>query len=126
MARVLVVDDRPSIVEVLKMLLELKGFAVTTCCDGAEVLNQVRDHRPDVIVLDLILPGKNGLAIMKELKADPNLADIPVIAMTARNEKAAEAELYAYACIMKPFDIHEVAKLVHSAVMDKNLAGTAN
>ncbi len=125
MARVLVVDDRPSIVEVLKMLLEIKGFVVTTCCDGAEVLDHVRNHRPDVIVLDLILPGKNGLAIMKELKADPVLADIPVIAMTARNEKAAEAELYAYSCVMKPFDIHELAQLVQSAVADKKTIGTA-
>lgn len=126
MSKVLIVDDRPSILDVLKMFLELQGYAVITCGEGSTVVDLVRQEHPDVIMLDLILPGKSGIKILEELKTDPELAKIPVIAMTARNEKAVEAAPQAFACIMKPFDITDVLTLIKRALEDRNQAATAN
>ena len=116
MPSILVVDDRSSILDVLKMFLELQGHIVSTCGNGEEVLDLVRNEKPDVILLDLILPGKSGSEIIQELQADPELTGIPVIAMTARNEIANEVAALAFACIMKPFDINDVQLLIEKAL----------
>ncbi len=120
MPSVLVVDDRSSILDVLKMFLELQGYTVSTCGNGEEVLGLVRNQMPDVILLDLILPGKSGSEIIQELQTDPELTEIPVIAMTARNEIANEVATRVFACIMKPFDINDVQVLIEKALEARN------
>jgi len=81
--RVLVVDDEPDFVAVVKRNLEEEGFEVDEAYDGDEGLKRVRANPPDAIVLDVMMPEKDGYAVCAELKADPQYADIPVVLLTA-------------------------------------------
>jgi two-component system alkaline phosphatase synthesis response regulator PhoP len=81
--RVLVVDDEPDFVAVVKRNLEEAGFLVEEAYDGNTGLDKVRDHPPDAIVLDVMMPDKDGYAVCAELKATEKYADIPIILLTA-------------------------------------------
>jgi DNA-binding response OmpR family regulator len=79
--RVLVVDDEVHVQRLLRMYLERAGFTVDTCGDGAEALRRVRACRPDLVILDLMLPGVDGLEVCRQLREE---GDLPVIMLTAR------------------------------------------
>jgi two-component system alkaline phosphatase synthesis response regulator PhoP len=81
--RVLVVDDEADFVAVVKRNLEREGFEVDEAYDGEEGLKRVRANPPDAIVLDVMMPGKDGYAVCAELKADERYASIPVVLLTA-------------------------------------------
>ena len=80
---VLIVDDDPDLVETVGMLLEAKGFEVGKAYDGIEGEEAIKKRRPDVLILDVMMPRKNGYQLCKELKADKSTRDIPVILLTA-------------------------------------------
>lgn len=82
--RVLVVDDEPEIRELCRVNLESEGFEVLEAADGAEALQVVRDHLPDVVFLDLMMPGIDGWDVLHALKEDDRTARIPVILLTAK------------------------------------------
>jgi two-component system alkaline phosphatase synthesis response regulator PhoP len=81
--RVLVVDDDPDFVDAVKSVIEDGGFEVDVAYDGQEGLSKVAQSRPDVIILDVMMPVMNGHEACKKLKADPATAEIPVILLTA-------------------------------------------
>src|ERR1051326_1213533 len=81
---ILVVDDVPDNLEILQLRLESQGYAVITAGDGEEAVAAVRDKLPDLILLDIQMPKLDGVAALKELKADASLPFIPVILVTAR------------------------------------------
>jgi DNA-binding response OmpR family regulator len=83
-ATILVVDDDPVILQLLTVNFEMEGFAVITATDGEEGLRRTRDDKPDVVISDVMMPRKSGLELVAELKADPDLARIPVLLLTAR------------------------------------------
>jgi len=83
MAKILIVDDDPDLVEAVSIILESKGYEVAAAYDGEEGLQKVKTERPDLIVLDVMMPGKDGYAVCKELKGDPACASIPVLLLTA-------------------------------------------
>jgi adenylate cyclase len=83
-ARILVVDDVPDNVEILQMRLESQGYEVVTAGDGYEALEKIRELRPDLILLDIMMPKMDGIEAVKQIKADPSLPFIPVILVTAR------------------------------------------
>ncbi len=112
---VLVVDDRPSIVEVLRLFLQMKGYATKEAYDGRTALETVRREPPDLVLLDLILPEQTGYDVLRTMQAEQALARIPVIVMTARseiNDLSAVDLRGAAALLRKPFDLEEVAGLV--------------
>ncbi len=83
-SKVLVVDDDPDFVEATKLILEKKGgYNVVTAYDGVEGLEKVKSEKPDVIVLDVMMPEKDGYTMCAELKADSELCGIPVLLLTA-------------------------------------------
>ena len=103
---ILVVDDEPGIVEIACVNLEDAGFTVATAATGEEALLRARDDRPDLIVLDIMLPGMDGWEVLRELEADPTTAGIPVIFLTAlaRDAEVLQGlEAGAVAYITKPF-----------------------
>jgi len=110
-SKILVVDDEPEAVELVEFNLKQSGFSVTTAGDGAEALNKARAARPDLIVLDLMLPEISGLEVCKMLRRDPVTSTLPIIMLTA---KAAEIdrvlglELGADDYITKPFSPREL------------------
>jgi adenylate cyclase len=81
---VLVVDDDPMVVRILQMAFELEGYRVLTASDGEEGLRRGRDDRPDVILLDIMMPKLDGIAVAKALKGDASTASIPVILVSAK------------------------------------------
>ena len=83
-ARVLMVDDEESFLRLVKMNLErTRRYEVTTIADPSAVLDAVRQEKPDIILMDVVMPGKDGLDLVQELKADQDLQSIPVIMLTA-------------------------------------------
>jgi two-component system alkaline phosphatase synthesis response regulator PhoP len=83
MAKILLVDDDPDLIESVTMILEAKGYEVDAAYDGIEGLEKVKEVNPDLIVLDVMMPRKDGYEVCKELKADPIYRDIPVLLLTA-------------------------------------------
>ncbi len=104
--RVLLIEDEANIAEALQFILTRDGWQVTTHADGATALARVRTLRPDVLVLDVMLPGLSGYEILDGLRADPLLADLPVLILTARGqeqERAIAAARGATMFMTKPF-----------------------
>ncbi len=81
--KILIVDDDPDFVNAVKMILESKHYEVATAYGGTEGLEKARTEKPDLIVLDVMMPDKDGYVVCKEMKADPQLRPIPVILLTA-------------------------------------------
>jgi DNA-binding response OmpR family regulator len=109
--RILVVDDDPQIIRLIRSYLETAGFAVLTARDGGGAMHAIRRERPDLVVLDIMLPGIDGLEIVRELRRDPGLAAVPVLLLTARVEDADRIlglELGADDYLTKPFNPREV------------------
>ncbi|MBV9358939.1 MAG: response regulator transcription factor [Chloroflexi bacterium] len=104
--RVLVVDDDATIRLAIAELLETEGYVVDTARDGVEALQCMGLHRPAVAVVDLMMPVLDGWSLLRTCRADPTLADLPVIVMSARPDAPQSvAEFGAEACLVKPFDV---------------------
>ena len=104
--RVLVVDDEPDLVELIHYNLTKAGYDVAGVLSGEEALAHVRSSLPDLIVLDVLLPGLDGLEVCKTLRRNPTTAGIPIVMLTARSEDAdvvAGLELGADDYLTKPF-----------------------
>ena len=109
--KVLVVDDEEYIVELLTYNFMGAGYDVISANDGLEALKLIYEERPDIILLDLMLPGKDGLDICKEIRSNKEIANIPVIMLTAKSEeldKILGLELGADDYVTKPFSVREV------------------
>ena len=81
--RILLVDDEPDFCSIVQGQLEKEGFEVELAYNGVEGLKKIRENPPDAIILDVMMPEKDGYEVCGELKADENLADIPVVLLTA-------------------------------------------
>ncbi len=86
--RVLLIEDEPNIIEAIRFILSRDGWDVRTHSNGSDAVEAVRARMPDVVVLDVMLPGKSGLDILSEMRADSDLAEIPVLMLTARGQKS--------------------------------------
>ena len=101
---VLVIDDDPTVHDLMKRSLSREGFHVLSALDGEEGLRLARAHHPQVITLDVMMPGVDGWAVLSSLKSDPELADIPVIMVTIIDEKNLGYSLGASEYLTKPID----------------------
>jgi two-component system phosphate regulon response regulator PhoB len=103
---ILIVDDEEDVLELLRFNLEKNGYKIDAAISGEEALTKARAKLPDLIILDLMLPGIDGLEVCKRLKGDSKTANIPVIMLTAKSEEAdivTGLELGAQDYITKPF-----------------------
>src|SRR5512134_3206234 len=91
MAKILVVDDEPDMVEMIKAALEGAAHQVISAHDGQEGIAKARSEKPDAIILDIMMPVKDGFAACKELKGDPSCQDIPVLILTGVSEHFADS-----------------------------------
>jgi DNA-binding response OmpR family regulator len=116
MDRILIVDDEPKIVRLVRDYLEHAGFVVTVARDGREALMRARTDRPDLVVLDLGLPGLDGLDVTRALRRDSGL---PIIMLTARDDetdKVLGLELGADDYVTKPFSPRELVARVRAVL----------
>jgi CheY-like chemotaxis protein len=113
--KVLAVDDDPVIQRLLQVNLEMEGYEVATASDGEEALERARSFKPDVILLDIMMPKKDGWQVCAELKNDPALEHVPVVFLSARAQDAdiqRGTELGVAAYVTKPFDPIDLLELV--------------
>ncbi len=113
--RVLLVEDEANILEAIRFLLSRDGWQVYTHSNGADASSVVRDLKPDLLMLDVMLPGKSGFEILDELRSDPETAALPVLMLTARGqsrdrEMAEKAGVSRF--MTKPFSNAEVLTAV--------------
>jgi CheY-like chemotaxis protein len=103
--QILIVEDHPTMREAMRMVLEHEGFAIREAADGAAALSMVRQQQPDLVFLDLNIPGTSGADVLRELKGDPDTRDVRVIIVTATGEEGREQviSLGADEYFTKPF-----------------------
>jgi CheY-like chemotaxis protein len=117
MGRVLVVDDEPDVLLLCRLNLQQRGHELLEAADGSTALALARDRHPDVIVLDLMLPGISGYDVLEALQRDEVTTDIPVLVLTAKSLRADRERshgLGASAFLTKPFLPNELCEMVDS------------
>lgn len=117
MERVLVVDDEPDVLLLCRLNLEQQGFDVLEASNGRSALELLREERPDVMVLDLMMPGMNGYEVLETIRADELLRQTPILVLTAKSlqaDRERTAEMGAAAFLTKPFLPSELCELVRS------------
>jgi two-component system phosphate regulon response regulator PhoB len=108
---VLIVEDDEDILQLLEYNFHSAGFEVAVARDGLDALNKIRRQRPDLVLLDIMLPGADGFEVCKNIKRDPKTAQVPVIMLTARGEEVDRIvglELGADDYVVKPFSPREL------------------
>jgi DNA-binding response OmpR family regulator len=90
--KILIVDDDTGLTQLLQLVFESRGFWVTTAYDGEQALQTLENELPEVIVLDLMMPGVGGLEVCKQVREDPRTADIPIIVLSAMPNESAHQE----------------------------------
>ena len=119
MARILVVEDEEDIRQILAYNLGQSGHEVLTADRGAAGLDLARKERPELVLLDLMLPDVSGLEVCRQLKSDPTLREVPVMMLTARSEEIDRVvgfELGADDYVVKPFSVRELILRVHAVL----------
>jgi DNA-binding response OmpR family regulator len=109
--RVLIADDEPNIVISLEFLLKREGFEVSVARDGEAALAAIRAERPDLVVLDVMMPKLDGYAVLQAVRADPEVAVTRILMLTAKGREAEQKKglaLGADAYMPKPFSTHEL------------------
>lgn len=118
--RIMVVEDEPDILTIITMSLEtVGGYTTTGCSSGFEALENLKIFKPDLILLDVMMPGMNGTTTLKEIQKIPDFASIPVIFITAKaqaQEIANYREIGAIDIIVKPFDPMSLSDLIKSII----------
>jgi two-component system, OmpR family, alkaline phosphatase synthesis response regulator PhoP len=112
---ILVVDDDPNVIRVVEINLTQEGHQVRTAGDGEAALAAVAQERPDLLILDVMMPKLDGFETLKRLKADPAMAEIPVIMLTARAQDEDVFEGYGMGAqwyLTKPFEPGELRRVV--------------
>src|SRR3954449_13579861 len=122
--RVLVVDDEPNIVDIISMALRFNGFTISSAGTGADALTQVGEFKPDLVVLDVMLPDMEGFDIAKRLSAERSRT--PIIFLTARDgtdEKIRGLTLGGDDYVTKPFSVEELLARVRTVLRRAGLGG---
>ena len=123
-ARILVIDDTPTNVKLLRDLLEIRGYAVETAASGEEGLAKIADRHPDLVLLDVMMPGMSGYEVCEKLRADPSTATLPVVLVTALDadkERVKGLEAGADDFLTKPVNQAELIARVRSLLRIKTL-----
>jgi DNA-binding response OmpR family regulator len=119
---ILIADDDPQILTMLGIRLAKKGYNILEASDGLQTLKQAREHHPDLVLLDVMMPGKNGWEVAKELRSDDDLKHMGIVMLTAIGEKVNEltSPLYgADAYVDKPFDFNDLEKKIKAILEER-------
>ena len=87
MTKIMVVDDEPDLLEVVKLILESDGYKVVTAGSGQEALDKIEKEMPDLVLLDIIMPKMDGWEVFSRIKSNPKTTDTPVIMLTAKDQR---------------------------------------
>lgn len=119
---VMVVDDEESMVHLLRTILEARGYEVATATGGRQALSLVKDRRPDLVLLDLMMPEMDGWEVLHELRQDPATSSIPVIIVTVKRDELDRTVgtdlLKVEGYVNKPFVRRELVELVRRTLRE--------
>jgi DNA-binding response OmpR family regulator len=118
-AKILAVDDEPDLIDLMQYHLVRAGHDVATASNGWEAIHSIRQRRPDIILLDLMLPDLDGFGVCEILRRDPNTATIPIVIVSAwasPDSRNLGLELGALDYLTKPFSPHELVERVNRLV----------
>lgn len=121
-ARIFIVDDNPVNLKLASSVLEMEGYAVDTAVDAEQTQEMLTSITPDLILMDIALPGMDGLTLTRKLKSDERLKHIPVVAMTAFAMKGDEQKALDAGCegyITKPIDTRDLPRQI-AAFLQRN------
>lgn len=125
MARVMACDDDHVIRGLLEVNLEMEGYDVVTACDGQDALDKIREHAPDLVLLDVMMPNLNGWQVAEVLQADEATRGIPIVFLSARameTDVQRGTGLGAAAYVTKPFDPIDLMELVAQLLEERGVA----
>jgi CheY-like chemotaxis protein len=110
-SQILVVDDEPTICDFIQVFLEDEGYTVDVARNGAQALQQIHDHRPDLVLMDIMMPGLDGREVVRQLQEHPVYSAIPVILMSAavRWDQAIDGPIQF---VSKPFDLDQLLTMI--------------
>ena len=114
---VLLIEDEPNIIEAIRFILSRDGWTVKTHSNGADAVDIVKQRKPDVVILDVMLPGKSGYDILRELRNDPDVNGLPVLMLTARGQTKDREIAERAGCdafMTKPFSNADVLETVRA------------
>ncbi len=121
-ATILVVDDEPDLLRLLQMELEAERYEVVTAANGEEALELVEVARPDLIVMDVLMPKMDGIQACQRLKSDPATRHIPIVYLTVRSSASIDAERATYRpdfIVNKPFDRRRLLSVIEEALAQR-------
>ncbi len=119
-AKIFIIEDELDLVEAFVIRLKAEGYQIANATDGINAVGRVREEKPDLILLDICLPGRNGFEVFQQLQQDPATEHIPVIFVTARSavEDRQKARLLGAAgYVVKPFQWNNLRKLIHEVLV---------
>ena len=115
-AKIFIVEDESDLIKALVMMLRSAGYQTACAADGLSAAGRIREEKPDLILLDICLPGCNGFEVFQQLRQDPTTERIPIVFLTARStveDRQKARHLGAAGYIVKPFKWTNLIKLVH-------------
>ena len=115
LSRILIVDDEPDLRFLLRRILETAGHEVSEAGNGADALTSVRRTRPDVVVTDMMMPVMDGVELIRRLRGDPTMKDIPIVAVSGHGHLAVQADTV----VAKPFHPHALLAAVNAVLARK-------
>ena len=117
--KILIADDEPNILISLEYLMKREGYHVLLARDGGEALNLITRERPDLVLLDVMMPGKSGFEVCQEVRADETLSGIKIVLLTAKGQDAdfqRGRQVGADVYVTKPFDPDELVRLAEKVL----------
>lgn len=114
--KILIVDDEPNIVLSVEFIMTRSGYEVVTAGDGEQVMDILREEAPDLMILDVMMPRKNGFEVCAEVRANQRFKNLPILMLSAKgrdNEVSKGISVGADAYITKPFSTHELVEKVN-------------
>ena len=117
--KIMVIDDEPAVHRLLQIILEVEGYRITGLGSNESTRDSVTAGKPDLVILDIMMPELNGFDVLRMLKSDEETRDIPVVVLTAcnrRQEREKALRLGAASYLTKPFQPAELVKVIRSAL----------
>ncbi|MCU7812770.1 MAG: response regulator [Candidatus Thiodiazotropha sp. (ex Notomyrtea botanica)] len=121
--KILIVDDEPNIVLSVEFLMKRSGYDVVTAMDGQQALDLLAEVKPDLMILDVMMPRKNGFEVCTEVRADQQFLKLPILMLSAKGREAEVKKglsMGADAYITKPFSTHELVEKVSELLQHKD------
>ncbi|MCG8035706.1 MAG: response regulator [Candidatus Thiodiazotropha taylori] len=121
--KILIVDDEPNIVFSVEFLMKRSGYEVVSAADGEQAMQLLTDEIPDLMILDVMMPRKNGFEVCADVRNEQRLADLPILMLSAKGRDAEIKKglsLGANAYITKPFSTHELVEKVNQLLQRRS------